>query len=109
MVSAVFNWLAPSAISLLGLKMTMIIGASTYALFVAGFFLMFEEVLYTLSAVLGIGAAFIWTAQGAFLAINSDQSTIARNSGIFWAMLQCSMVIGNTYYFLQFAGDEVKP
>ena len=62
-MSAVFNWLAPSAMAIMGLKLTMIVGASTYALFVAGFFLMYEEVLYTLSALIGVGAAFIWTAQ----------------------------------------------
>ena len=60
--------------------------------------------LYTLSAVLGVGAAIIWTAQGNYLTLNSDETTMSRNSGIFWAMLQFSMVIGNTFVFIQFQG-----
>lgn len=31
----------------------------------------------------------IWTGQGNFLTINSDSETIGRNSGVFWALLQC--------------------
>ena len=60
--------------------------------------------LYALSAVLGVGAAIIWTAQGNYLTLNSDETTMSRNSGIFWAMLQFSMVIGNTFVFIQFQG-----
>ncbi|TNN22971.1 UNC93-like protein MFSD11 [Liparis tanakae] len=31
----------------------------------------------------------LWTAQGHFLVENSDASTINRNTGMFWALLQC--------------------
>ena len=31
---------------------------------------------------------------------NSDETTIGRNSGIFWFMLQCSLVIGNLFYYV---------
>ncbi len=43
---------------------------------------------YMASILVGFGAAILWTAQGAYLAINSDDSTISRNTGIFWALLQ---------------------
>jgi hypothetical protein len=43
---------------------------------------------YTVSVLVGIGAAILWTAQGAYLAVNSDESTISRNTGIYWALLQ---------------------
>ena len=29
-----------------------------------------------------------------------------RNSGLFWAMLQCSLLIGNTFVYFQFQGLE---
>lgn len=31
----------------------------------------------------------LWTAQGQFLVENSEASTINRNTGMFWALLQC--------------------
>lgn len=31
----------------------------------------------------------LWTAQGQFLVANSEASTINRNTGVFWALLQC--------------------
>ena len=29
-----------------------------------------------------------------------------RNSGVFWAMLQCSLLIGNTYVYFAFDGKD---
>ncbi len=29
---------------------------------------------------------------------------MARNSGVFWAMLQTSMLVGNAFVFVQFRG-----
>lgn len=46
------------------------------------------ELLYVASGVLGAGAALIWTGQGSYLSRCSNESNIARNSGVFWAMLQ---------------------
>lgn len=31
----------------------------------------------------------LWTAQGHFLVENSEASTINRNTGVFWGLLQC--------------------
>ena len=62
--------------------------------------------LYLASVVVGIGAALIWTAQGNFLTINSDESTMGRNSGIFWAILQCSLLFGNMFVYFYFKGKH---
>ncbi len=43
---------------------------------------------YIVSVLMGFGAAFLWNGQGVYLSVNSDDSTISRNSGIFWALFQ---------------------
>lgn len=62
--------------------------------------------LYTASAVLGVGAALIWTGQGTYLSKCSDTTTISRNSGVFWALFQMSLFLGNTFVFFVFQGKE---
>ena len=62
-VGALFNWAAPSFLALAGPKATLITGATTYAMFVASFFHLMDELLYTASFLIGIGAALLWTAQ----------------------------------------------
>jgi hypothetical protein len=42
----------------------------------------------------------LWVAQGQYLSENSDKGTIGRNSGLFWALLESSLVIGNLFVFL---------
>lgn len=32
---------------------------------------------------------------------------MSRNSGIFWALLQCSMFFGNLFVYIQFEGTEI--
>lgn len=61
--------------------------------------------LYLGSVLVGIGAAILWTAQGNFLTINSDSDTVSRNSGIFWALLQCSLLFGNIYSYFVLKGS----
>lgn len=62
--------------------------------------------LYVASALLGAGAAITWTGQGSFLARCSDSGNISRNSGIFWALLQCSMFFGNLFVYYQFQNKD---
>ncbi|CAL4072875.1 unnamed protein product [Meganyctiphanes norvegica] len=106
-VFATFNWLSPSCLSLMGPKLTMIIGGITYGLFIASFLWPQTWLLYTASILVGAGAALIWTGQGNYLTLMSDQETISRNSGIFWAMLQSSFLFGNLFVFYMFRGLEI--
>ncbi|XP_077490603.1 UNC93-like protein MFSD11 isoform X2 [Amblyomma americanum] len=105
-VFAISNWLAPSVISFLGPKYTMLFGAVTYNVFIAQFLFPVTWGLYAASVAIGVGAAMIWTGQGNFLTINSDSTSMSRNSGIFWAMLQCSLIWGNIFVYIQFQGRD---
>jgi len=106
-VFACANWLAPSVVSVVGPKYSMVIGGITYTLYLATFIHPLTWTLYTASVIIGIGAAIIWTGQGNFLTLNSDDMTMGRNSGIFWAMLQCSLLIGNIYVYFAWRGVDV--
>uniref|UniRef100_A0A1B6DK71 UNC93-like protein MFSD11 n=1 Tax=Clastoptera arizonana TaxID=38151 RepID=A0A1B6DK71_9HEMI len=105
-VFAVSNWFIPSIISVFGPRLTMLFGGIIYTVFIATFLMPRTWLLYAASALIGIGAAAIWTGQGTYLTLNSDSTTISRNSGVFWAMLQCSMFFGNIFVFFAFQGKD---
>ncbi|KAH8420785.1 hypothetical protein KR222_005117 [Zaprionus bogoriensis] len=96
------NWLAPSFMSFTGPRVAMIVGALTYTGFMITFLFPSTALLYIGSAIIGLGAAITWTGQGTYLARCSNSETISRNSGIFWALLQCSMFFGNLFVYYQF-------
>ena len=62
-VSCACDFLAPSAMAVLGLKMSMVLASTTYALFIATFYALMKELLYAGSAVMGMGNALIWVSQ----------------------------------------------
>ncbi|XP_025209183.1 UNC93-like protein MFSD11 isoform X2 [Melanaphis sacchari] len=101
-VFALCNWLAPTIIGIIGSRKSIYLGSICYVLFLMPFFLSSTFLLYTMSALLGFGASLIWTGQGIYLTLNSDSSTISRNSGIFWAMSKMSICIGNVFMILVF-------
>lgn len=105
-VFTVANWLAPSFVGLFGPRVSMIVGGICYALFIASLIQPKAWSVYLGSVVIGYGASVIWTGQGNFLTINSTPETISRNSGIFWALLQCSLLFGNMYVYFQFKDES---
>lgn len=44
--------------------------------------------LYFVSVLVGLSAAILWTGEGAYLASMSDATTVSRNAGVFWALMQ---------------------
>ncbi|XP_061701495.1 UNC93-like protein MFSD11 isoform X1 [Syngnathoides biaculeatus] len=100
------NLLAPSVVAVAGPQLSMFFSGLLYSAYIAVFVYPYTWSFYAASALVGAGAAVLWTAQGNVLAINSDRSTIGRNSGVFWALLQCSLLFGNAYIFLAWRGHE---
>ncbi|XP_066587052.1 UNC93-like protein MFSD11 [Prorops nasuta] len=105
-VFATCNWLAPSYISVTGPRIAILTGCVCYALFIGSFLWPKTELLYVVSGINGVGAALIWTGQGQYLTENSDSDTMSRNAGVFWAIFQSSMFIGNLFVYFMFAGSE---
>lgn len=76
-----------------------------FRLFILNFLLPKTWLLYLASVIIGVGAALIWTGQGNYLTLNSRASTISRNSGVFWALLQLRYVfvlyeVLHKYYYI---------
>ncbi|XP_078274614.1 UNC93-like protein MFSD11 [Rhinoraja longicauda] len=95
------NLIAPSVVAVVGPKLSMILSGVVYSGYVISFSKPMTWSLYLTSTLIGFAAAVLWTAQGTFLIMNSDSATINRNTGTFWALLQCSMLFGNLYVYLQ--------
>ncbi|CAM4802267.1 unnamed protein product [Rotaria magnacalcarata] len=85
----------------------MFIGASAYFFYVLSFLSPMIWSFYLTSVLLGVGAAILWTAEGAYLAANSDEHTTSRNTGVFWALFQCSLLGGNLYVYLSLKADAI--
>jgi len=106
-VFAFVSWLAPSIVVVLGPRVSMILAALTYLFQISQYLYLMAPTVYVASVIIGIGAPIIWTAQGTFMANNSDENTITRNSGIFWAMNMSSNIIGNLIAYFLFLDQEI--
>ncbi|XP_062914791.1 UNC93-like protein MFSD11 isoform X1 [Mobula hypostoma] len=95
------NLIAPSVVAVVGPKLSMVLSGVVYSGYVISFSLPMTWSIFTGSILIGFAAAVLWTAQGTFLVLNSDSNTINKDTGIFWALLQCSMLFGNLYIYLQ--------
>ncbi|XP_072225550.1 UNC93-like protein MFSD11 [Leuresthes tenuis] len=98
------NLLAPSVVTVIGPQLSMFFSGLIYSGYIAMFIYPYTWSFYTASVLVGIAAAVLWTAQGNVLAINSTDSTIGRNSGIFWSLLQFSLFFGNLYIYCAWHG-----
>uniref|UniRef100_UPI00358FFD83 UNC93-like protein MFSD11 n=1 Tax=Myxine glutinosa TaxID=7769 RepID=UPI00358FFD83 len=103
-VFSVSSITASSVVALLGPRLSMVIGGAIYSLYVAMFIEPMTWSFYTSSVSIGAAAAVLWTAQGTCLTLNSDSTTMARNTGIFWALLQCSFLLGNLHVYISWQG-----
>uniref|UniRef100_A0A5S6N6X4 UNC93-like protein MFSD11 n=1 Tax=Xenopus tropicalis TaxID=8364 RepID=A0A5S6N6X4_XENTR len=99
------NLIAPSIVAVIGCQMSMFLSGLLYSAYIAMFIQPYTWSFYTLSVLIGIAAAVLWTAQGSCLTINSDDTTIGKHSGIFWALLQFSMLFGNLFIYLAWKGE----
>ncbi|NWV38879.1 MFS11 protein, partial [Grantiella picta] len=98
------NLISPSVVAIVGPQFSMVVSGMFYSLYIAVFIQPATWAFYTASVFIGIAAAVLWTAQGNCLTVNSDENTIGRNSGVFWALLQFSLFFGNLYIYLAWQG-----
>ncbi|XP_039632145.1 UNC93-like protein MFSD11 [Polypterus senegalus] len=101
------NLIAPSVVAVFGPQLSMLFSGLVYSGYIAVFIIPMTWSFYLTSVLIGVAAAVLWTAQGNFLVLNSDATTINMNTGIFWALLQSSMLFGNLYIYFHWNGKSV--
>ena len=103
---AIFTWITPIIVDYFQPKKSMIIGGLTYAAILACHIYPDNLVLILMSIVNGAGSAILWTAQGAFVVLNSSEKDVIKNSAIFWTIFQMSYFFGNFYIYFAWSGVE---
>ncbi|VDP57216.1 unnamed protein product [Schistosoma mattheei] len=80
-----------------------------FSLYIASYIEPFEWSLYSASLVNGIGAAVLWTAQGAFITDCSTKSNLNQHFSLFWGLFQANQIVGGLYAYLSLSNiDEIS-
>jgi len=124
-VFAVGCFFAPAITTKLGCKMTMFLGICGYAAMVVSGLIFFEGADHDLKhtddccsglqwvvlaggALLGFGAAILWTAQGRLILEYTNDANRGFLFGVFWAFFQAAALVGGVLalvYFNQMGDD----
>ena len=100
LVMAVANWLSVSVVAVVGPKKSLVFSGALYVVYIAALIRPYVPVIFIGAFVLGTGGGVLWTAQGNILIQNSSKARMGTTSGIFWFMLETSLVLGNLFLFL---------
>jgi len=77
-----------------GLKRSVMVGAITYALYVACIALGNAPILLVASTIIGFGAALLWVGSGQIIADNSNEKTAGRNFALQVASSNIANIVG---------------
>ncbi|KAG0210043.1 hypothetical protein BGX28_009720 [Mortierella sp. GBA30] len=98
-VFAFSSLFAGALFNIMGHRLLLIIGGLTYVLYV-GSFLAYNSIqsiafVVISSCLLGIGAGWLWCAQGAVMMGYPEEGEKGKYFSIFWAIFNCGGVLGN--------------
>lgn len=96
---AVGNWISVSVVAVIGPKLSLLISSLLYVVYIAILIRPYVPLVFIGAAILGTGGGVLWTAQGQILIQNSSKNRMGSTSGIFWLMLESSLVVGGLVYF----------
>ncbi len=87
----------------LGPRLSLLVGGWTYALY-AGALLNYNRTgngtfVIAAGALLGLGAAFFWVAQGTIMVTYTDDRTRGRAIGLFWVVFNLGGAVGSLASF----------
>ena len=99
------NLVSAYIVNLIGMKWCLFLGGLTYALYVASNISFAVWSIYTVSIIIGLGAAIIWCSQGGYITKLSQTydkinqlvigSSLGMFNGLFWSVFQINQVLGN--------------
>lgn len=81
------NFIAPTIVSIVGVRTTLVLGTCFYTIFIFSFLYPNSMFLYASSALIGFGAANVWVANGIYFTRCSTKETIGKYVGIYWAIM----------------------
>uniref|UniRef100_A0A1I7TYY4 UNC93-like protein MFSD11 n=1 Tax=Caenorhabditis tropicalis TaxID=1561998 RepID=A0A1I7TYY4_9PELO len=94
-------------VELITAKWSMVLGFVAYVFFQVGFAYLNSVYLYTTSALLGVGASFLWVGQGKYLTENCTGKTIERNTALTWLIFKVSLLGGGIFLFFMFQNTTI--
>ena len=97
---------SPSLVTVLGPRTCLLLSSLPYSLFILHLFILNTAYIFVTSVLVGVAAPILWTALGTFLSNNSDLRTVNRNAGVFWAIHQASVFLGNYFAYFVIRNDE---
>ncbi|KAF9961688.1 hypothetical protein BGZ72_002520 [Mortierella alpina] len=98
-VFAFSSLFAGALFNIMGHRLLLILGGLTYVLYV-GSFLAYNSIqsiafVVVASCLLGVGAGWLWCAQGAVMMGYPEEGEKGKYFSIFWAIFNCGGVLGN--------------
>lgn len=106
---AVCNWLSVPLVAVFGAKWSMVVSAALYVIYIAAIIRPYVPMVFLGAFILGSAGGVLWTAQGQILIQNSSKERMPTTSGIFWFMLQMSLVVGNLFFALYLKYRDTRP
>lgn len=96
---AVFGYLGGACFNLFGNKVLMVVGGSMYAVYAAGVYIAntvdgADFVAVIAGALLGFGAGWFWTSQGAMMMAYASPSRKGFYIGMFWMLFNWGGMMG---------------
>ncbi|CAD6195917.1 unnamed protein product [Caenorhabditis auriculariae] len=112
-VYAVFtlgNFIATPLVDILTPKWAMCLATSGYIAYCLSFLWLNTYLLYATSVFVGICASLLWIGQGSYIAQNSTEKNLDRNSAIVLVLTQLALIAGGTFLFsiFEFSVDTNK-
>lgn len=107
-VTAVLTPFTSPLTNKLGPRPMMIIATVCLLFYGLQFFFLGNEVYILGCVICGMGTAFIWIAQGRFVAQNSTDKNIARNVALFITLSTSQMLVGNLYLYFSHPDVNIR-